>query len=531
MPKELERIIRKAIRTKREERYTSAGEMFDDLQALKYQLENRTSRRIARVSVAALLSVVLLTIVSGWASRSEAWDEKILRDGHTAAVRRAVFSPDGRLLVSVGEDRQVIVWDFARRERLKTFTDHTGMVNAVAFSPDGKWFATGSEDKTVIVWDALRLEKAVVLRDHQGPVRSIAFSPDGQLLLSASSGPPDGRAILWEAGSWRKIRELPWGSSYGNHLFLGNNRWLAEETGRKWDLSTGQMVQDANPDLVGNWAAISADGTRWASVASNGDVKLVDLTRRKFLGVQHAHYDHGRSVVFSPDGKWLASAAERVILWDARTLTRIAPLEYESIVWSVAFSPDGRWLVSTHGDGAILVWDTAERERIANLREHSGGVRGVSFSPDGKRVASASEDQSVIVWDIEQGRKEAVLVGHRTRVTAVAFSPNGQWLASADQNGVIIRWNLPQGLPNLTIDPPQKDTPSYCLAISRDGRWIAATHGVYESASGRRIANLVGDWGTVYGATFTADGRRLICVTDRGKVLLWDTQTWKIIEE
>jgi WD40 repeat protein/serine/threonine protein kinase len=527
VPRELERIIRRAIKRQRDERYGSAAEMLDDLRRLRQRLANRSAHRIAKVSGVALLAVVALAAISAWASRGQVWDERILRDGHTAAVRRAVFSPDGRRLVSVGEDRQVIVWDFARRERLKTFTDHSGTVNTVAFSPDGKWFATGSDDKTVIIWDALRLEKAAVLPEHQAPVLNVVFSPDGKHLVSGY-GPPSNMAIVWDTDGWKKVRELPWGVSYGNFLFLSNGR-LADNYGRIWNVTTGQMTKDKDPNWFGNWVDVSADGTRWASMASNGDVKFVDVTLQKSLGIQHAHFDHGRSVVFSPDGKWLATAAERIMLWDAKTLTRIAPLEYESIVWSVAFSPDGHWLVSTHGDGAILVWDSAQRERVANLREHSAGVRGVAFSPDGRKVASGSEDQSVIVWDAERGQKEAVLTGHHTRVNAVAFAPNGQWLASSDQDGVVIRWGIQRWLPELTISAPSKDTPSYCLAISRDGRWIACTHGVYESDTGRRLVNLIGELGTVYGAAFTSDGRRLVCTTDRGNVILWDTQTWRIV--
>ncbi|MCA1606828.1 MAG: serine/threonine protein kinase, partial [Acidobacteria bacterium] len=367
IPKELQRIIRKALRHDRDERYASAGDMLEDLNGFKRRLENRMARRVIGLSALIGVAAVALVVVAGFLSVSEVWEEKILRDGHTAAVRRAVFSPDGRLLVSGGEDHQVIVWDFSRRQRLKTLTDHTREVNAVAFSPNGKWFVTGSQDQTVIVWDAVRLAKALVLQ-HTGPVHSVTFSPDGTLLASSSSDPNSVSTTLWETVSWKKVRELPDGIFLGDYHFLANNRWLLDATGRMWNLRTGLKVRDSQPDLKGNWASVSPDGKRWVSVDVEGQVKFVDLTNQKSLGVRRVHHDHGRAVAFSPDGKWLATAAERVLLWDVATLTKLLPLEYESIVWSVAFSPDGRWLVSTHGDGAILVWDVAERELVANLR-------------------------------------------------------------------------------------------------------------------------------------------------------------------
>jgi len=528
LPRSVEHIVRKATREQREARYPSAAEMLDDLLRLKQRLENRSARRIAKFSAAGLLVIVALAGISAWASRGQMWDERVLRDGHTAAVRRAVFSPDGRRLVSVGEDHQVIVWDFERRERVKTITDHTGTVNAVAFSPDGRWFATGSDDQTIIIWETAQLQQAAVLRDQPGAVLSLTFSPDGRRLVSGCGGPAS-MARVWDTTNWQELCEFPWRVSYGDFVFLSNDE-LGDISGRIWNARTGELIHDAGAEWLGNWVDLSPDGKQRASITSGGDVKIIDLKSQKLLSTRHAHFDHGRSVAYSPDGKWLATAAERIVLWDARALEKIAPLEYESIVWSVAFSPDGKSLVSTHGDGAILVWDVNQRERVANLREHSAGVRGVAFSPDGKLVASASEDQSVIVWDAATGQKQAVLAGHKSRVTSVAFAPTGQWLASSDQDGTIIRWNLQRRVAELTINAPQKDTPSYFTAISRDGRLIAATHGLYDSETGRSLVNLVGEWGTVYAAVFTSDGR-LICATDYGNVVVWDTRTGRIVTQ
>jgi len=537
-PKDLARIIGKALRKDRDERYASAGEMLDDLRALRHQLETRASRRLMKtIALAAALAVVAM-FIAVWLSLSEEWEPRRVRDGHTAAARQAVFSPDGKLLVSVGEDKQVIVWDFARRERKATFTDHTDIVPSVAFSPDGKWFVTGSHDKTVIVWDAVGLKKVKVLTGHPGKVNAVAFSPDGRLLASASEGTtapgaPDQRTILWDVGRWEKVRELPVGFAWGQLLFTPDGRWLLFHDRRYWDVATGQPVAGYPEEVAccGNWATISPDGTRLVSVGSGGNVEFSDLIRRKHLGQYFVHQDNGRAVAFSPDGRLLASGAEDIVLWDATTLTKLSRLKYPAIVWNVAFSPDGRWLVSTHGDGAILLWEVTEREQAANFNEHSAPVRAVAFSPDGKHLASASEDRSVIIWDVERGQKEAVLAGHTTRVAGVAFSPDGSWVASCDQGATLIRWDATRRQPQWVVKDVSGDT---CLVVSPDGRWVATAHGVYESTAGRQIVNAYTStnnaaWGGIYGAAFSTDGRRLVWVTDFGHILLWDTEKWQLI--
>ena len=89
-------------------------------------------------------------------------------------------------------------------------------------------------------------------------------------------------------------------------------------------------------------------------------------------------------------------------------------------------------------------------------------------------------------------------------------------------------------------EPPQASVragSAYCLAVSPDGRWLASSYGVYESAGGRHAVDFYdgsrpgGVIPGVYGVAFSADGRRLACASEYGKVYLLDTRSWEVAEQ
>jgi WD40 repeat protein len=498
---------------------------------------------LAKTGAILVLLAVGITIATATVSVTEEWEGFHLRDGHTKASHRVVFSPDGRLLVSAGDDSKLIVWDFARRERIASLEVQAKTVTSVAFSPDAKWIASSDDDGAVIVWDAARLEKVVALSDHQTTVASVDFSPDGKYLLS-SSIEPTARAIVYEVGRWAKVRELPIVAGAGYFLFSPDGRTVIEpNTFTCWDLATGRQVAgDVALEHSASRSAISSDGMRLISM-SDRDVAFLMLaspansTRYKLLHRQQAHKLFARAAAFSPDDRLAATGADDIVLWDVASMNILARMEHTDNVWSLAFSPDGRWLVSTHGDGAILLWDIAQRKRAANFNEHSAAVNAVAFSTDGKYLASAGEDQHIIIWNVEQNRKEAVLIGHEHRVLSLAFSPGSEWLVASDSSGKIILWDVARRSPrwsSIAID--QATLPDFSVAASPDWRWVASTWSVYDSADGREVFRMrdnLRDGQTAGNSAiaFSPDGRWLACVSWFGRIRLWDTQTWEVADE
>ena len=107
------------------------------------------------------------------------------------------FNREGKLLLTRSASPSAHVWDTATGE-MRARPQHRGTITAAVFSPDGKTVLTGSRDNTAQLWHAHQTTPFGPALNHQKAVRAVAFSPDGKLMLT---GGEDSAALLWEFGT------------------------------------------------------------------------------------------------------------------------------------------------------------------------------------------------------------------------------------------------------------------------------------------------------------------------------------------
>ncbi|KAJ5923222.1 hypothetical protein N7454_008467, partial [Penicillium verhagenii] len=110
------------------------------------------------------------------------------------------FSPDQRHLAVVMEDGSLRLMDYLKEEVLDIFRSYYGGLICSCWSPDGKYIVTGGQDDLVTIWSFPERRIVARCQGHNSWVSSVAFDPwrcDQKTYRFGSVG-DDCRLLLWD---------------------------------------------------------------------------------------------------------------------------------------------------------------------------------------------------------------------------------------------------------------------------------------------------------------------------------------------
>ncbi|MBD2102582.1 eIF2A-related protein [Leptolyngbya sp. FACHB-261] len=340
----------------------------------------------------------------------------------TGNQRSPRWSPDGRYIVTFGQDRMVRIWDLSDRTPV-TIKSKDGVMGA-SWSPDGKYIVTPTQE-SVLIWDSYGKQLAR-FQGHSDLVSSANFSPDGKLIVTASS---DKTARVWNT-SGEQLLLLPEhenGIEYA--AFSPNGKYILTTTygdsnskTRIWSKS-GKLLTTFKARGI-NWspnskyimATFDYDGKNYSSLWSISGEKIVDFkgSKNSYLGAS-----------FSRDGEHIVTTdGDTLSIWNTSG-QKISEFKANQEIYSPSFSPDGKLIITTSPDNRVIIWDTSGRQLVEI--PHQDMVALAKFSPDGKRIVTTSGDKVFRIWDIS-GKLLAQFKHSSVFTSPVNFSPDGKYI-------------------------------------------------------------------------------------------------------
>ena len=365
-------------------------------------------------------------------------------------------------------------------------------------------------------------------------VRKLAFSSDGRR-LAATGGTVvrvwqiDERRVLWQHNGHARIH-------WSDHL-------------REMGSAVPRGL--AGPRQVGGVTdvAFSRDGRYVASTGTSGDIRIVHAEHgedfREPLAAERARgtgigFDGRVGLAFGPDGRSLtlfdgAGKFYRETVERGEPLGRVAA--HGASVAGLAVSPDGKWLATAADYTGVQVWRIASGECVAHLRPGHYDGRGIAFSPDSKWLVGGGTYHGFTVlakrgdppvfcqrnqYDVLRWRAHAFVPGHGARLHVCSQYGQSRSIDLDDRK---------EHGPGFTVSNEPRD-----LAVSPDGKWVAVAFGysstpaprVFAAATGKERPPLEGAaalW-AVDVIRFSPDSR-LLAGGGRSGTTLWEVATGK----
>jgi WD40 repeat protein len=400
--------------------------------------------------------------------------------GTTSMSRPFRFSSDGRTLISFA-DQRMLKWDIdTGREVGNTLLPNAKDLTVATLSDDGSTLAAlNLQSSSIRMWDTNGRELNTISfaeEERLSAQDSVALSPNGKVLA----------AVL--------------------ERFAGSTRGLSNtDELNLWDVSTGKRIQ-----------------------------KFTVRTAPYNAMTAMAETTHVANVIFSRDGAWVAARSkESIKIWDVASGKELKALSLSaqstpsdpslgSFIAKFALSPDNQAISFSNNDDKISVVDANTTSTVQTLKGHEGPIMAITFSGNGKMLASSGVDNQIKLWDVGSGSEIRTLSGAALPISDVSFSEDGKWLTLAAHEGVSL-WELGTGGVRRAVtlsDEYKRSLVSgfvdHGALLSPDGRLIMAGSTnkpavkVWDITTGREITSLsLGEGKTLANAAFNADGRVL----------------------
>jgi len=293
------------------------------------------------------------------------------------------FSPDSRLVLTAEANNSLRLRDVVTGNEIQCLEGPDAAVTDAVFSPDGRWVVSRDESANVYLWD---VESGEILWTKEELGRLPQLSPDGRLLALAVHrrvqgvryqdihllNPLDG-TLVRSIGSQVETASCLAFSPDGRRLAVGGDGSRVEI----FDVATGTPRTSFQlPDQPIHDLAWSPDSEHLVCSLGHQNTQVLVLAvenranRLRLGGQLGGHTGHVPCVAWSPDGSRIATGGKdsTIKLWNAATGQEILTLRgHREWVTQIAFSPDGHWLASLCKERGILLWDarpeTAKRPR------------------------------------------------------------------------------------------------------------------------------------------------------------------------
>jgi WD40 repeat protein/serine/threonine protein kinase len=451
-------------------------------------------------------------------------------EGHAGKVLCACLIPDGRRVVSVGDDGDMRTWDTSTGRCIRSFHSQARYGTPVAADAQGKWAVTGNDDGKLRIWDLSACACLRVFEGHQKRISSVRLSPDGCWALSGSW---DGTMRLWEATTGRCAQIINTSgkgtifSSLCSVDLTADVQWaLASYPLSIWNLTTGTCVRPAfedNPAFT-NSACLSQDKTLVLCGGGVRNVVYLDLwsvaTGKRLRGFG-GHTGIVTAVCISTDNKWAFSGSQdkTVLVWEAATgrcmRTLDGHLDYIVSLW---LSNDDRWLLSASRDKTIRLWDLSSLSTWRELpfivcrattAEHASGAAALfRQKEDAFKAAMATKDWALALLQAQEARSvpgytasdEAREMWNAAGMHCARTHIRSVWKAKS--------W---KGIAHKAHTVAASFTSVGPLALSNKGRYLALT----DVATGRSIRSFKSCADEVLAACISHDSRFVACGNGR----------------